>query len=181
MITDIQPNYIAGMVVLFAVTIQCRCSHTAFDLSRLCIWIKWSFHFIVSRASLGRFLLPCSPTSSLNKRWSPRWWISQGQWFAWCGGALTLCCQGETPDGLGLPCHCRPTTVPLCEALVIAFLPSKSACNTATISLLPETNLSYRSRERKRERVDLLVSKPHFVLELWKSYSSKADTLYSNT
>lgn len=51
--------------------------------------------FILS--SLGRFLLPWFPRAfSLNKRWSPRWWISQAGGLPDAGARLSRVVRGAT-------------------------------------------------------------------------------------
>lgn len=138
------------------VTIQCGCSHCLLKIIFL-IQARLRFHFIVGQASLGRFLLPCSP-------WLLHWTNAglQGDGSPRAGGlpnagACLSCVVRERQQmGWGFP-----VTVPQCAHRGPNDCCSKFACTTATLVSPP-------SQTCERERVDLLVSEPHFVLGLWK-------------
>lgn len=165
MITDIKPDYITVMVLLF-VMIQCRFSDTIFNLQadkvsesrRGSVFISLS----VER-QLGRFLLPSSPGFFIEQMLVAKVMdlpgpVRERHQMGW-GFPVTA-------DLLYLHVHRGPGDC--C---------SKSACNATT---LPSAQSKYVV-QTQRGRLDPLISKPHFVLGLWKSYSCKAETLHSNT
>lgn len=129
------------------------------------------FHFIIGQVSLGRFLLPCSP-------WLLQWTNAglQGDGSPRAGGlpnagACLSCVVRERQQmGWGFP-----VTVPQCVHRGPNDFCSKSVCKTAALVSPSQPNMWERESGPAHFRATLCPR------ALKKSYSSKAETLYSNT
>lgn len=130
----------------------------------------------VERHQGGSCFLVRPPTaSSMNKRWSPRRWISQGQRFAWCRGTfpvVLLSGRRRQQTGRGFPSITAKPTVSPC----VHVARHKSAYGTATFASGRAKRVIHMQAEKERE------SRPACVkVTLCPLLLKKAETLYSNS
>lgn len=91
---------------MFVLLKSCRGSHAAIFGQIMCLnQAVLSFHFIVTR-EVSAFSIP--PGFFAEQTLVSKVMDLPSQRLAWCGGTFILCCQGEPPDWLGRPRHCRP-------------------------------------------------------------------------
>lgn len=111
------------------------------------IQIRLSFHFIVSRSSPGRFLLPCFPGFSAEQMLVSKVTALPGLVVCLMLGHVYPVLSRRDTRWPGVPCHCRPT-VPQCVHRGPSNVCSKSVFMYQPWSL-PEPNMSYSSRREK--------------------------------
>lgn len=129
--------------------------------------------FILS--SLGRFLLPRFPRAfSLNKRWSPRWWISQASGLPDAGAHLSCVVRESHQIGWGVPgtadllqlrVHTEAVDSP---KLLLSEKPWPLFARAKTV----------KQKKSEREKTNGLVSEPHLVFGSVKKLQQQVrDTL----